>query len=106
MPRYLVEVSYTPEGLRGLLAKGGTARREVIEKMLAEVGGKVESFDYAFGGNDAYLLVDAPDHATVAAVTMKVGATGTVACKTIVLLSPEEIDRAAEVEATYTPPGG
>ncbi|HSP02577.1 MAG TPA: GYD domain-containing protein [Acidimicrobiales bacterium] len=105
MPRYLVEVSYKPEGLQGLLAKGGTARREMIEKMLAEVGGKVESFDYAFGANDAYLIVDVPDHATVAAITMMVGATGTVACKTTVLLSPEEIDRAAAVKASYTPPG-
>lgn len=61
MPRFLIEVSYTPEGMKGVLAKGGTARREMVEKMLAEVGGTVESFDFAFGANDAYLIVDAPD---------------------------------------------
>ena len=105
MPRYLVEVSYKPEGLQGLLAKGGSARREVVDKMIAEVGGTVESFDFAFGANDAYLIVDVPDHATIAAIAMMVGATGTVACKTTVLLTPEEIDRAAQVKATYKPPG-
>jgi uncharacterized protein with GYD domain len=105
MPRYLIEVSYKPEGMKGLLAKGGTARREMIQKMLADVGGKVESFDFAFGANDAFLIVDVPDHATVAAVTMMVGASGAVTCKTNVLLTPEEIDDAAKVKAKYTPPG-
>ena len=36
MPRFLVEVNYTPEGIQGVLAKGGTARRDMIEKMLAD----------------------------------------------------------------------
>lgn len=105
MPRYLVEVSYKPEGLQGILAKGGTARREMVDKMLAEVGGRVESFDFAFGANDAFLIVDVPDHATIAAIAMMVGAAGAATCRTNVLLTPEEIDRAAEVKATYKPPG-
>ena len=105
MPRYLIELSYTPEGRKGVLAKGGTARREVVEKMLAEVGGTVESFDFAFGANDAYVIVDAPDQVTVAGVMMKVGAAGAASCRTTVLLTPEEIDRAAQVKASYTPPG-
>lgn len=106
MPRYLIEVSYTPEGLKGVLAKGGTARREVVDKMLAEVGGTVESFDFAFGANDAFLILDVPDHTTVAGIAMMVGAAGAATCRTTVLLTPEEIDRAAAVRATYTPPGG
>lgn len=105
MPRYLIEVGYTPEGLQGVLAKGGTARREMVEKMLAEVGGRVETFDYAFGANDVYLIIEAPDHATVAGITMMVGAAGAASCRTTVLLSPEEIDRASQVQATYRPPG-
>ena len=105
MSRYLIEVNYTPEGLKGVLAKGGTARREMIDKMLAEVGGTVESFDFAFGANDAFLIIDAPDQVTVAAITMMVGAAGAATCRTTVLLSPEDIDRAAGVKATYRPPG-
>jgi uncharacterized protein with GYD domain len=105
MPRFHVEVNYTPEGVQGLLAKGGTARRDMVEKMLAEVGGTLESFDFAFGASDAILIVDVPDQITIAAIAMLVGAGGSATCKTTVLLTPEDIDRAAQVKATYTPPG-
>ena len=40
-------------------------------------------------------IVDAPDHATMAAFSMTVGASGAASVKTTVLLTPEEIDRAA-----------
>lgn len=52
MARYLIEATYTAEGFQGVLAKGGTARREAVEKMLSDVGGTVESFDFAFGATD------------------------------------------------------
>jgi len=106
MSRYLIEANYTPEGLKGVLAKGGTARRDAVGKMLAEVGATLESFDFAFGSDDAVLIIDAPDPQTVAAVAMMVGASGAASCKTTVLLTPEDIDRAAQVKAAYTPPGG
>ena len=57
MPRYLVQASYTPQGLEGVLAKGGTARREAIEAMLAEVGGKVETFDFASKIHDLHYCI-------------------------------------------------
>lgn len=105
MSRYLIEASYTPEGLKGVLAKGGTARREAIEKMLTDVGGTVESLDFAFGDNDVILIIDVPDRVSVAAVAMTVGAAGGATCKTTVLLTPEEIDQAAGIKASYRTPG-
>ena len=105
MSRYLIEASYTAEGLKGVLAKGGTARRDAIEKMLADVGGTVESLDFAFGDNDVILIVEVPDQVSVAAVAMTVGAGGAATCKTTVLLTPEEIDRATGIKATYRTPG-
>jgi hypothetical protein len=36
---------------------------------------------------------------------MAIGASGAVNTKTVVLLTPEEIDQAAKKQATYTPPG-
>ena len=105
MPKYLVEARYTSDGIKGVLAKGGTARREAVEKMLADVGGTVESFHFAFGDRDALVIVDVPDNVTAAAIGMMVGASGLTSCSTTVLLTPEEIDRAAQVKATYRPPG-
>jgi uncharacterized protein with GYD domain len=105
MAKYLIEASYTADGIKGVLAKGGTARREAVEKMLADLGGTVESFHFAFGESDAYVIVDVPDNTTAAAIGMMVAASGMTSCKTTVLLTPEEIDRAAQVKATYAPPG-
>lgn len=105
MPKYLIEANYSPEGLRGVLAQGGSARRDAVEKMLADVGGTLESFNFAFGSTDAYVIAEVPDNITAAAIGMLVGASGMAGCKTTVLLTPEEIDRAAAVSATYTPPG-
>ncbi|HET7652890.1 MAG TPA: GYD domain-containing protein [Acidimicrobiales bacterium] len=105
MARYLIEASYSPDGMKGVLAKGGVARREAVEKMLSDLGGHVESFDFAFGDTDAYVLCDVPDNVSAAAVGMAVGASGMASCKTIVLLSPEEIDRAAQLTVSYRAPG-
>lgn len=105
MARYLIEASYSPDGMKGVLAKGGVARREAVEKMLSDVGGHVESFDFAFGDTDAYVICDVPDNVTAAAVGMAVGASGMASSKTVVLLSPEEIDRAAQLTVTYRTPG-
>lgn len=105
MPKYLIEATYNAEGMKGVLAKGGTARQEAVEKMLADVGGTLESFHFAFGSTDAYVIAEVPDNVTAAAIGMLVGASGAASCTTVVLLTPEEIDKAAKLQATYRPPG-
>jgi uncharacterized protein with GYD domain len=52
MPKYLIEASYSTEGVRGVADKGGTARREAVEQLIAAGGGKIESFYFAFGDAD------------------------------------------------------
>jgi uncharacterized protein with GYD domain len=108
MPKYLVKASYSPDGTRGVISGGGgTARVEAIRELLESVGGSVESFYFAFGGSDAYVTVDAPDNAALAAVSMTIGAAGAVsAIETVVLLTAEEIDEAARRTPHYRPPGG
>ena len=51
------------------------------------------------------MIVDAPDHATVAAASVAINASGAVTTKTIVLLTPEEIDQAVKKGTTYRAPG-
>jgi uncharacterized protein with GYD domain len=105
MPKYLIEASYTGEGAKGLVKDGGSKRRQAAEQVIKSAGGKLEAFYFAFGDRDAFVIVDAPDHATVAAASMAINASGAVQTKTIVLLTPEEIDQAAKKSVKYTPPG-
>jgi uncharacterized protein with GYD domain len=105
MPKFLIIANYTAEGVKGVLAKGGSARRAAVEKAVAELGGSLESFYFGFGEDDAYVTVDLPDNGKAAAVALNVAATGMVGLRTIVLLTPEEIDEAARVPSAYQPQG-
>src|SRR5688572_8532063 len=64
MPKFLIEVSYTAEGARGLLKDGGTKRLAAAKALVASVGGTLEAMYYAFGDTDAVVIVDAPDAAS------------------------------------------
>ena len=105
MPKYLFQGSYTVEGLRGLLREGGTKRREAVEQLVRNVGGTLESFYYAYGGDDFFIIVDVPDSVTATAASLVVNVTGAVTFKTVVLITPEEVDAAVQKSVSYRPPG-
>jgi uncharacterized protein with GYD domain len=104
MAKYLVSGSYSAEGLKGVLKGGGTARVDAVRKMVEGMGGSLESFYFAFGGEDVFIIVDMPDNASVAAVAMTASSTGQVGVKTVVLLTAGEIDEAAKRQVNYKPP--
>ena len=105
MPKYLIEVDYTVDGAKGLLAEGGTKRREAATKAIKSVGGKVEAFYFAFGKSDAVVILDAPDNLSVAAASLAIAASGGAAISTTVLLTPAEVDEAAKKTVAYRAPG-
>ena len=105
MPTYLWRVSYTTKGAEGILAEGGTGRRAAITKALESLGGRLESFHYALGEDDAYLIADLPDDTAAAALSMRVAAGGGARTTTVPLLTPEQMDEATKRGVTYTPPG-
>ena len=105
MGKYLLTASYTADGAKGLLKDGGSKRREAAEQVIKSVGAKMEAFYFAFGDTDAYVIVDAPDHASVAAASIAINATGAVHSKTVVLLTPEDMDHATKKVVTYRAPG-
>jgi uncharacterized protein with GYD domain len=105
MPKFLFEASYTLDGIKGVQSAGGSSRRDVVEKVAESVGGKLESFHFAFGDRDAYVIVDLPDNESAAAVALTVNAAGGATVKTTVLLTPEEVDAAAKRSVDYQPPG-
>ena len=105
MAKYLYQVQYKTEGLKGLLKEGGVSRRNHLVKLVEGLGGNLESFYYAFGENDLYAIVDLPDNASSSALSMVVNAAGSVSVKTVVLLTPEEVDTATKKTVAYRPPG-
>jgi len=106
MSKYMIKASYSPEGIKGVMEKGGSARKEAIEKLVAGVGGSMESFYFAFGGEDVYVVVDAPSHEAMAAVAGTVSSSGALSgYETVVLLTAEQLDAAADMTVDYQPPG-
>ena len=105
MPKYLIEASYTLEGIKGFQKDGGSKRREAVEATFKSLGGKLEALYFAFGDPDVVVIMDAPDNVSAAAASVAINATGAVRLKTIVLLSPEEMDAAVKKTVNYRPPG-
>jgi len=105
MPKYLLQVNYTLDGVKGVLAKGGSARKAAAQAAAKSAGGKFESFYFAFGSTDVFAVVDLPDNAAAAALALTVSAGGGATVRTTALLTPEEIDKAAGTGVKYRPPG-
>jgi uncharacterized protein with GYD domain len=105
MPRYMLKARYSPEGVKGVAKGGGTARRAAVQETLEGLGGSLECFYFAFGQTDAFVIADLPDNTTAAAIALTVGASGAASVETVTLLTPEEVDAAAEKSVDYTPPG-
>jgi len=105
MAKFMVQFSYTGEGLQGLMKDGGSKRREATRKLVESLGGKLESYYFAFGGYDGFLVVDGLDNVDMAAAALTGGASGAVKTKTTVLLTPEEVDAAVKKQGDYSPPG-
>jgi uncharacterized protein with GYD domain len=105
MPKFLVLSNYTATGAKGLLKEGGTRRQTEVEDVCAQLGGKVEAMYYAFGDYDLYTILDFPDTVSMAAVQLAVRSSGAIDNKTVVLLSPEDVDEAARKSVDFRSPG-
>ncbi len=105
MAKYLIRASYTAEGGKGLQSDGGTGRRDAVAKMAEGLGGSLESFFFAFGETDVYVVMDLPDNQSAAAASIAVSAAGGATSEVVVLLTPEDIDAAAKMSVDYRSPG-
>lgn len=105
MAKFLIEGSYTPEGLRGLAKDKASGRQAAVGQALAALGGKLDGVYYAFGDTDVYVLCDFPDNVSAAALSLSVSATGLVRTKTTPLLTVEEADQALSKTVKYRAPG-
>jgi uncharacterized protein with GYD domain len=106
MPKFLFTGSYSADGAQGLLAEGGTGRRDATHKLVTSLGGTVEAYYFAFGSDDFILIADLPGNAAAAAGALTAAASGAIRTRTTVLLTPEEVDEATRLSPSYRAPGG
>ncbi len=60
MPKFLIEASYSAEGLRGLAKDKASGRQAVVKEALASVGGKLEATYFALGDATSTSCATAP----------------------------------------------
>jgi uncharacterized protein with GYD domain len=105
MPKYLIQGSYSDQGLKGLLEEGGSKRREAAEQSTKGMGGRIEAFYYAFGNDDFVIIVDLPSNVDASALSLAANASGAVKSRITVLITPEEVDQATKMTVKFRPPG-
>jgi hypothetical protein len=65
----------------------------------------MESFYFAFGDSDVFTVLDLPDNEAATAIALTVNGSRAVTVRTSVLLTPEDVDAAAQRSVDYRPPG-
>ena len=105
MPKYLVEASYTDEGLKGLIKDKASGRAAAVQKAAQSLGGKLDEIYYTFGDKDVVLILDMPDNTSVASFAITAASTGLVRLKTTPLLTVEDVDMAVGKNVQYRGPG-
>ena len=101
MPRFLLIARYEAQGARAVMAAGGSARRSAFEHAVLDLEGRLESFDFALGEADVYAIVALPDRAAAAALSLTITGGGVASVRTVALLTPAEVDRAARLHPDY-----
>ena len=104
MAKFLVQATYSADGLRGLQKEKASGRQDVVKRAVAALDGKVESMYFSVGDHDVVLIVDLPDIIAGTALAIAVSASGLVRTRTTPLLTIEETDRALSKSVEYRPP--
>ena len=105
MPKYLVQASYTADGLKGLQKDGAASRVQSANKVAEALGGKCDAFYWAFGEQDVVAIFDLPNAVDAAALAFAVSASGLIRTKTTPLLTAGEADGALKKSVDFRPPG-
>jgi len=105
MPKYLISANYTATGLEGVRSAGAKSRVDSVSTMLEAMGGRLESFHFAFGDTDVFVVAEMPDDEAAAAVAMAINSSGAVSTRTTKLLTPAQVDEALQRTVGYQPPG-
>ncbi|GAC1474576.1 MAG: hypothetical protein PVSMB7_29720 [Chloroflexota bacterium] len=109
MAKYLIFVSYTDTAVERML-NHPSDRAEVVGKLIAAAGGRMESFYWMLGPHDCCVIGELPDANTAAALALStVSAHGLKSFETYELLEHSNIasieEKARQLRKSYQPPG-
>ena len=105
MPKYLIQATYTPEGLKGLHKDKASGRRTAVMNAIEPLRGKLESMHFAFSHDDVIAILDLPDNVSASALSLAISASGLVRTRTTPLLTVEEVDQALQKNVQFKAPG-
>src|SRR3974390_986174 len=91
MSKYLVRLSFKPEGLRQVLTKAkATGLRAAVAKLVEAAGGKLEAWYFAFGEDDVIAILDLSDNIAAASLSVAANAAGFIKRTAPPLLTPSQ----------------
>jgi uncharacterized protein with GYD domain len=88
MPTYLALMRWTKEGLEKI--KESPTRLEAGKKAVESAGGKIINFYMLMGEYDMALVVEAPDDATLARISLSLASKGGVRTQTLRAFTEDE----------------
>ena len=105
MPKYLIQASYTAEGLKGLQKDKASGRGQRSRAPSRRSAASSKPPTIPFGQDDVIVIVDLPDNIAASSLSLAVSASGLVRTKTTPLLTVEEVDKALAKNINYRAPG-
>ena len=105
MAKFLIRANYVGDGVKGLMAEGGSKRREAAAAAVESVGGTLDCMYYAFGDTDVFAICDLPDNASATAVSLIINSSGAVSINLTPLMTAEDVDAAVAKTPSYRAPG-
>ena len=106
MAKYMLTANYSSDGMKGLLADGGSGRKAAVESLVVSFGGSVEAMYFSLGNHDVVLIVDGGAQSALDTTVLTIASTGAfTSYNAIPLSTPEEIDAAAKKSPAYRAPG-
>lgn len=81
MPTYISLEKFTSQGVKEI--KDGPARVDAYRALCKKMGAELKSFHLTMGRCDIVTIVDAPDDATMAKISLAVSSLGNVSMETL-----------------------
>jgi uncharacterized protein with GYD domain len=107
MPLYMSTFGYKPEVWAELI-KSPENREETVREILEQAGCKLKGLWYAFGEDDGFALIEAPDTVSAAAIAIAITSSGAFRkFETTVVITQKELLTALEkaADVAYVAPG-